>query len=455
MTRSITGGLVVWSLLALFSLHASGQDATWTRTPGSGPGDWNTASNWNLGAAPTAANTARMTNGGTAQVTTASVANRLLFATAANSSAFLEVFPGGSLTLSGSTNQLGAGEGSNTVITMTGGEIDYTGTGSTDLARFGSATLNVQGGAFKLDGALRVGVFEINGQGTINLSDGLIDIGTNLSLNQGASNGGALNRQPFGEAYQTGGTMQVAGTTYVGFSSAPRGHALYELAGGAFRSGSLYIGGSDNATFRVTNATSEITLQTNMSIANNAHIEAAAGTTIRFAAPTGTLVGDLASPYFAQNIYFDNSMDIADVANVAGLENTTLVFAGGALGGANVGLFEVAATDLGATASGFSNNFMLGGLSIGDSLNIGNLKLTDKLLNGAANATPQALYVDTLTVTAGSTLDLGGLNLYYRTANIAGSIVGGSATQVPEPATWGVVLLAAAGGMFFRRRRCV
>ena len=274
-----------------------------------------------------------------------------------------------------------------------GGEIDYTGTGSTDLARFGSATLNVNGGAFKLDGSLRVGVFEINGQGTINLSSGSIRSPLTCSSIRGASNGGALTRLPFGEAYQTGGTMQVVALPML--ASPRRREAMLctnlpavrsELERSTWR--------NRQATFRVTNPAAEITLQTNMTVTNNAHIEAAEGTTIRFASPTGTLVGDPTSPYFAQNIYFENGMDIADVANVAGLENTTLVFAGGALVGSNVGLFEVAANDLGATPAGFVNNFMLGGLSIGDSLNVGNLKLTDKLLNGAANSTPQAVYVD-------------------------------------------------------------
>src|SRR5690606_34627107 len=121
--------------------------------------------------------------------------------------------------------------------------------------------------------------------------------------------------------------------------------------------------------------------------------EAVAGSTVKFTDPTGALVLDVESPFFNQNVYSQNSMDIANSSRVAGLGNTTLLFAGGELEGAEVGLFEVAGTDLGAVEEGFENNFALGGLAIGADGTIGNLKLTDALLNGAPDATPQALYV--------------------------------------------------------------
>jgi hypothetical protein len=59
------------------------------------------------------------------------------------------------------------------------------------------------------------------------------------------------------------------------------------------------------------------------------------------------------------------------------------------------------------------------------------LKLSDLLLNGGPEATPQALYVDQLNLTAGSTLDLNGLNLYYRSGSILGTVLGGTLTQLP------------------------
>ena len=96
-------------------------------------------------------------------------------------------------------------------------------------------------------------------------------------------------------------------------------------------------------------------------------------------------------------------MGVANSANAAGFSNTTLEFAGGELAGANIGLFEVAGTDLGAVEAGFTNNFTLGGLSLGNGTSIGNLKLGDLHLNGAEAGTPaQALYVDALNVTAGT-----------------------------------------------------
>ena len=45
---------------------------------------------------------------------------------------------------------------------------------------------------------------------------------------------------------------------------------------------------------------------------------------------------------------------------------------------------------------------------------------------------PEALYVNSLVVPAGTTLDLNGLHLYARAAQIDGTIVGGTVNQVPD-----------------------
>ena len=92
-------------------------------------------------------------------------------------------------------------------------------------------------------------------------------------------------------------------------------------------------------------------------------------------------------------------------------------------------LLEVMGQDLGLVAAGFQNNFAYGTLALGNSTHV---QLTDTTQNvPAAGSKPDALYVNYLAVPGGSTLDLHGLNLYARQAQISGSIVGGTVKQFP------------------------
>jgi YD repeat-containing protein len=87
---------------------------------------------------------------------------------------------------------------------------------------------------------------------------------------------------------------------------------------------------------------------------------------------------------------------------------------------------EVMGQDLGSDAKGFTNNFAYGTLQLGASTA---LQLVD-LSRNTSSASPEALYVDSLLVPAGSTLDLNGLKLYARTAVINGTVTGGSISQL-------------------------
>ena len=82
--------------------------------------------------------------------------------------------------------------------------------------------------------------------------------------------------------------------------------------------------------------------------------------------------------------------------------------------------------DLGNVAAGFNNNFAYGTLAVGSNDYV---RLVD-LQNNSGSSSPEALYVNTLIVPSGSTLDLNGLHLYYRAGEIKGTItarVGNSA----------------------------
>jgi len=91
-------------------------------------------------------------------------------------------------------------------------------------------------------------------------------------------------------------------------------------------------------------------------------------------------------------------------------------------------LLEAMSQDLGNGQTCFVNNFAYGTLSLA---NTTYLKLVDQSDN-AVGATAESLYVNSLIVPSGCTLDLSGLQLYARASQIGGSIVSGSISQVPD-----------------------
>jgi YD repeat-containing protein len=91
-------------------------------------------------------------------------------------------------------------------------------------------------------------------------------------------------------------------------------------------------------------------------------------------------------------------------------------------------LLEAMSQDVGASSSGFANNFGYGTLALGNSTYV---QLVDQARN-SASAAPEALYADTLIVPAGTTLDLNGLHCYARLARINGTVVNGIVVQAPD-----------------------
>jgi hypothetical protein len=91
-------------------------------------------------------------------------------------------------------------------------------------------------------------------------------------------------------------------------------------------------------------------------------------------------------------------------------------------------LLEVMSQDLGANTAGFTSNFVYGTLQLANNTYV---RLVDQSDN-SAGMNAEALYVNSLIVPAGCTLDLNGLHLYTRAAQLLGSIVSGSITQIPD-----------------------
>ena len=89
--------------------------------------------------------------------------------------------------------------------------------------------------------------------------------------------------------------------------------------------------------------------------------------------------------------------------------------------------FEVMGQDLGNVSAGFVRNFAYGTLALASNNDV---RLVDNAHNSSGTG-PEALYVNSLLVPSGSTLDLNGLHLYVRSAQVNGTIVGGSLTRFP------------------------
>jgi hypothetical protein len=93
-------------------------------------------------------------------------------------------------------------------------------------------------------------------------------------------------------------------------------------------------------------------------------------------------------------------------------------------------LFEVMGQDFGANASGFDADTCVASLSLAENSIV---RLIDETDN-AAGPGAEALYVTSLVVPAGATLDLSGFSLYATEIQIDGTVIGGTIQQVTPPA---------------------
>jgi len=91
-------------------------------------------------------------------------------------------------------------------------------------------------------------------------------------------------------------------------------------------------------------------------------------------------------------------------------------------------LLEAMSRDGGSDATAFSQNFAYGALSLSNNTYLKLVNVSDN----AVGAEPEAVYTNSLIVPAGTTLDLNGLHLYTRAAQIGGTVIGGTITQIPD-----------------------
>jgi len=217
-----------------------------------------------------------------------------------------------------------------------------------------------------------------------------------------------------GEFLQTGGTVTIGGAVEVGLDDGAQG--TVSLAGGSFSAGRFEVGvGQGNAAFHMAGRTPSVHLSEALQLGRNAVMTCVPGAAIHM---TGAA--------------FENESTNPDA--LAGLGNLELIFEGGP---AETDPVEVAGEDRGPVWDGFIGNFTFGGLTVGGA-EVGQVRLVDDSDNGNRGGpvgTDEAQYVKRLRVGPGSTLDLGGLNLYCLCSAIDPSATiltgGGSLTKVP------------------------
>jgi len=91
-------------------------------------------------------------------------------------------------------------------------------------------------------------------------------------------------------------------------------------------------------------------------------------------------------------------------------------------------LIETMSKDSGANAIGFANNFALGAVVLPANSYVRLVDQSDNVPGTGA----QALYAQALFVPSSSTVDLNGLHLYTKGAQIAGTVLNGTVTQLPS-----------------------
>ena len=91
-------------------------------------------------------------------------------------------------------------------------------------------------------------------------------------------------------------------------------------------------------------------------------------------------------------------------------------------------LVEVMGQDLGTSPLGFIHNFNYGTLILSNNTYV---QLVNQYQNSGSSS-PEALYVNSLVVLAGTTLNMNGLHVYARAALIGGNVLNGTVTVIPN-----------------------
>ena len=372
----------------------------------------------------------------------------------------------GTIQLGGTFGLTGGG-----TISSNGGLVDLTGT----LNNAGSTlSLNATTGSWRLaGGTISGGTIATSGgakllatfSGTLDgvTVNGDLDLVSNSSFLQARiTNGLTLNGTAFvgtpsnigyGSALSFKGTQSLSGTGAVVFGYANFNTLRLEDAGSTLtigpgitvrgQSGVLgysagqWGGPSDvtvinQGTINADGTGGTVTISGQM-LTNLGTLKATTGT-LAINAPisidaAGILLGSLSSNLIVTESFQGNTANTSLYAMLGTLRLNGI----GSL--ASPQLFEAMSRDMGSAVSGFIDNFVYGTLILGSNNYV---KLVDQSDN-AVGPESEALYVNSLIVPSGTTLDLNGVHVYARAVQVGGTLVRGTINQIPDS---GPILLA-------------
>ncbi len=121
--------------------------------------------------------------------------------------------------------------------------------------------------------------------------------------------------------------------------------------------------------------------------------------------------------------------DLTEVSSPAGLTLRGTIALNGSGNSTNPQLLEAMSADLGPDG-GFNSNLAMGAMILGSNTYV---KLVQS--DNSPGSDPKAVYTNSLIVPINSTLDLNGLHLYTRDAQIAGMVINGTIDQLPDSGT--------------------
>lgn len=136
----------------------------------------------------------------------------------------------------------------------------------------------------------------------------------------------------------------------------------------------------------------------------------------------GRIVGDTASILRVKSHVTGNTKNADQF-----VPRQKVVFCGGGTSDAPQ-LFEAMGQDRGPMSAGFDRNFVYTCIELAENSYV---RLQD-LSDNSTGSAPEAVYVNSLVVPAGCTLDLNGLHLYVRLAHVEGTVLQGSIAYLPD-----------------------
>jgi hypothetical protein len=183
----------------------------------------------------------------------------------------------------------------------------------------------------------------------------------------------------------------ILGKSSTGTGSLTLGRAADPNAKATVTVGRLIVGGAGSGNLVLGDPTNRVNVSERMQFGPRSSLTAVTGATVALNGATLSIAST-------------NAASLADLSKVGFL----------ATGNCQV---EAASSDYGPAEQGFVNNFALGGLSINTQANgsvAGRATFVNESANQASGA--EAVYLNSLSIGPGGTFDLGGANVYYRSA---------------------------------------